>query len=314
MLSHSEVVAMADICASIGNELAEDNGFVPIRKLLERFQSSLVVRPLLVDGMIASADSVGTAPHRTSWTIFIDSETYRVDDDAISAESSISPLPLRARNTIAHELVHTLAFRPSEFGIRFKGNISSGEERSEFVKQIEQETEKLSPCLLWSEKSMELLFAQRKQALGIEDLTKVCRTMGISRAVLINRLRLLRMSDRHDYLHHDALRNLAIGLAEWSGEGKASLRSWPLFVNFDRNIVPLFLATLGNQDRLPASEIFLDPGFAMCGGLRLYTGHECTAGTTTFSADQKLKIECIVEDTEKKKGDEFFFVVRKTDL
>ena len=118
MLSSQEVAQFTEVCTKIGDEVADEGGFVKIRDLLDRFHASVIVRPLLVEGMLASINErPGSATQSQRWAVLVDSETYRVCDADIANESSSRPLAPRLRNTIAHELAHSLAFRPTEFGI-----------------------------------------------------------------------------------------------------------------------------------------------------------------------------------------------------
>lgn len=312
MLPTNELEQFAEVCTSIGNEVADDEGFVPIRNLLTRFHTSLLIRPLLVEGMLASLEQKsGTDFNPSRWAVLLDSETYPIDETQVEKESREQPLPSRLRNTVAHELVHSLAFRPSEFGIQLRQQTKSEKSRSVLVQTIERETERLSPLLLWPEKALAKLLSNKNQALTIEDLKWVCRSMGISRYVLVNRLRLLRPTDANGFRYRDGLKDLAIGIGSWVDGGNAVLRSWPLFINFDRNIVPAFLHKLTHQDRTPAKTVFSDEGFAMCGGSLNTIEFVTDAGSSAVPNAKKMKVECTVEHTNKKTGSEFLYVLRK---
>src|SRR5207237_1246447 len=98
---------------------------------------------------------------RTKFAVLLDSETFDVDDKVVARETEERPLPVRFRNTVAHELVHSLAFRPEQFGLRLQQDVGSEEKVSEFVKDVERETERFSPLLLWPEKALNDLLEKR---------------------------------------------------------------------------------------------------------------------------------------------------------
>jgi len=300
------------VCRVIGDEVADDQGFVSVRNLLARFHANLLIRPLLVEGMLASTEnSSSTGSDASRWAVLLDSETYKIGELEIKEESQERPLPSRLRNTIAHELVHSLAFRPSEFGIRLRKQSDSEESQNALVREIERETERLSPLLLWSEKALAKLLSGRKRSLSVEELHEVCLSIGISRYVLISRLRLLLSNDPNGFLHRDGLKDIAIGMGAWVDGRNAALKSWPLFINFDRNIVPAFLFKLLGQDRLPAKTVFADETFAMCGGPSNVVEFVTDAGSETFQNAKKMKVDCSIEQTSKRTGSEFLYVVRK---
>lgn len=314
ILAPSELARFAEVCTIIGNEVADEYGFVPVRNLLARFHASLLIRPLLVEGMLASNEhGSGNSIDASRWAVLLDSETYKISELEVKEESQERPLPSRLRNTIAHELVHSLAFRLSEFGIQLRKQSDSEESQNALVREIERETERLSPLLLWSGKALVKLLSGRKRSLSVEDLHEVCLSIGISRYVLISRLRLLRSNDPHGFLHRDGLKDIAIGIGEWVDGGNAALKSWPLFINFDRNIVPAFLFKLVDQDRLPGKTVFADETFAMCGGPSNVVEFVTDAGSETVQNAKKMKVECSIEQTSKKTGSDFLYVIRKLD-
>ncbi len=276
MLARSDFSHLAQVCETIGNDVSDTAGFVSIRNLLTRFNARLLIRPLLVEGMLASVADTTRTPGLNSdascWAVLIDSETYQLGDDALEAESPQSPLPSRLRNTIA------------------------------------KETERLSPLLLWSKKALAKLLNEKKEPFSVDELRYVAQRTGISRYVLINRLRMLDVSDRFRDLPR--LKNIAIGLAKWNDFGSALL-TWPLFANFDRNVVPTFCLKLIHQNGLLAQEFCSDESFAMCGGLRNSAELLTDAGTIQTPNLTKMKIRISAENCEKKAGTEFIYVVHK---
>lgn len=312
MLTRSELDQLADLCRTIADESSDDYGFVSVRSLLARFRATLHVRPLLVEGMLASVEQKSeTATGETRWAVLIDSETFQVHQDQIDSENRYAPLPSRLRNTVAHELVHSLAFRPNEFGVQLKLGSKEKGDAEKLVKKIELETEKLSPLLLWSRKAIAKLIKGRKDQLTIDELVRVAKEMGVSRAVLVNRLCLLRPTDADRPLYSDALRNISVGIGEWALDGTAVIRGWPIFMNFDGNITPSFLLRIGRQDRLPATTFCNNPAFYMCGGSNRVVELLVNAGTEVVPAKTKMNVEIAVEDVSKRPGAEFVFVVRR---
>jgi hypothetical protein len=312
MLAPGDLQRIADVCTTIGNEVAETSGFVPIRRLLERFNISLFVQPLLVEGMLASVPAPNEADSpRGTGAVLVDSETYQVDNKEVALETEERPLPTRFRNTVAHELVHSLAFRPSEFGLRLQQAVDSDERLSELVQDVERETERLSPLLLWPERAMADILRTRRHALSPSELAHVAARMGVSRSIAVSRLRLFRGFGGTEPIDASWVRDVAVGLGEWVEQGRAVIRKWPLFANFDRNIVPNALHRVAAQDRLPASTVFADPDFAMCGGERGTITCELDAGLQNAPKVERMRVVISTEIGTRKAGTEFLFVVRK---
>jgi hypothetical protein len=312
MLVPTDLQRFAQVCAAIGNEVAtEEDGFVAIQRLVDRLGATLFLRPLLVEGMLASIDPAGSSVSASSqWAVLIDSHTYPITPSELQGESFGNPLPLRFRNTVAHELVHLLALRANEFGVRAQ-DISTLKGRQEkIVEAIERDTEKLSPLLLWPEKALGKLLSKKAQQITISDLVEVSRTIGISRQVLINRLNLIPEAD--SLRHSQGLRNVAIGVAEWIDKKVASFRKWPLFKNFDRNIVPSFLLELKEKERISAPSVVQDPAFGMCGGWEDATTFECRAGVPDAIDVHGMNIQLSMEWVDRAAGNAFFFVVTKS--
>jgi hypothetical protein len=308
MLAAGDIASIAALCKTIGNEVTDDSGFVPVRHLLARFHADLLIRPLLVEAMLASR---GISNNHGRWIVFVDSEKYPFSATDVEEERQTRPLPHRMRNSIAHELVHSLAFRPSEFGIRLKTRSDTKKSLRELIKAIEQETERLSPLLLWSEKSLEMFLRGKKNSLSLFDLLQVLENAGISRYVLINRISLVRQDgDPNGFLFSGGLRNLAIGLGVW-GKKSAYIKGWPLFANFDNGIVPSFLLEIPGHELLPADTLFSDETFAMRGGANNTVELETDAGVKGATKAKKMKVRIEVEEGLRKSGEEFLFVVRR---
>jgi hypothetical protein len=308
MLAPGDLAKIAELCKAIGNEVTDDAGFVPVRRLLNRFDADLVIRPLLVEGMLASRGQHLASDNEKKWLVLIDSETYASSMRDVEEERVTRALPDRLRNTVAHELVHSLAFRPSEFGVRLKARTDTQQNFRKFVQALERETEQLSPLLLWSDKGLAKLLHGRKEPLSLFDLLFVVQNFGISRYVLINRLRLLRPTDADGYLFKAGMRDLGIGIGVW-GAKAAYIKGWPLFWNFEDGMVPSFLLKAVGHDRLPADAILSDDALAMRGGPNNIAELETSAGTPALPEARKRKVKISVEEGLRKPGTEFLFTV-----
>lgn len=305
-LSPEEVSTFAQACARIANQVADERGFVPIRRLLERFQARLVVRPLLVEGMLA------VLPGGRSWAVLADSDTYAVTAADIADESDSCPLPSRFRFTVAHELTHSLAFRAHEFGIRLRNPIDTDDSRAAVVQAIERVTDRLTPLLLLSDKALASFIKTEGPCIGIENLANFRRRVGISREAFISRLGIQVSTEQMGREGIPPLTNTAVCVGEWADGGAALLRSWPVFVSFDRNIVPAFLLKLRQEDLLPFRLAIDSASFVPCGGARPEIEITVPAGTAMFNDAEQMNIRCYVESTGRTPGAKFLFLVRKS--
>ena len=300
------------MCGQIGNELANESGFVAIRDLLDRFHTEILIRPLLVEGMLASIEDKGSGEASTHhWAVLIDSETYPVTEADIAQESTNRPLPARFRNTVAHELVHSLAFRPSEFGIKLQVADGGAESKYDLVRSIEQATESLSPLLLLPEKALSKLLRGRSTQVSVEELDALREELAISRPLLISRLAQLILNSSDGMRDLSALRNMGIGIGEWTRDGTAVLRSWPLYINFENNIAPAAFRKLRHQDRISAVSVFPNSSFAMLGGVDCTTHFVSEAGLLDNPASEKMPVVCAISKTRKTIGSSFLYVMYK---
>jgi hypothetical protein len=306
-LSNEEVGAFARACITIANDAADENGFVAIPKLLKRFHAELVIRPLLVEGMLATQPGV-----QSKWTVLVDSERYSVTQSDIEAEDIRNPLPSRLRFTVAHELAHSLAFRPSDFGIRLLNSVNTNDHRSEVVRAIEGITDRLTPLLLLSETALTQFFKSPTVRTSASDLAELRQRSGISRQALIGRLRGLSEIEA-DKVSRYSLNNIAVCVGEWRDQ-QAVIRNWPVFARFQRNLMPEFLLNLRNQDRLPAPIAFADASFTPCGGACSEIESVLHAGTMEFPQAEQIAAHCSSEQTGRTVGTEFLIVIRKMPL
>jgi IrrE N-terminal-like domain len=302
MLPRAEIDRMAMACSDIGAAVADPDGFVPIRSLLRQFGAELVLRPLLVEAMLVS--------QRGRWIVLLDAERSGVTQSAIDAESSRSALPVRARNTVVHELVHALAFKRTDDAIVWRESLGGAQTNPDWVKAVERETEKLSPLLLIPDKQLELRLRPFDSALTLAQLKSLQRTFGVSREVLINRLCRLKDNDPFSLLARDALVDLAIGTGTVGEGGSADLLGWPIFLNFDRNVVPSGLMELQRRRRMPAAEVF--PGAMQVGEGRALPGLLSTAAGTGRIADiETMRVRIEVEQTQALSERRFLIVVSR---
>ena len=299
-------------CIKISNTVADADNFVQIHNLANYFNAKIELRPLLVEGMLASRPNINSKNiSNNKWTVFIDSETFsNITSEHFLSESINSPLPERMRNTIAHELIHTLAFHISENGIKFTNNKKSNISSDKFIKIIESETERFSPLLLIPEKTLDKYFSAKTQTVSINDLIYLKTAMGISRYVLINRLCLLRMHDKNDICYRPPLRNLAIGIGQWKGKNNLIFKDWPIFFNFDGNIIPDFLSTTNKQTQPQLMDLFNDINFYLLGGNNNSANFNTSFGTINNPGTRTYNIRCIVEQAPRTSGKEFFYILQ----
>jgi hypothetical protein len=307
-LSDEDVLAFADACIRIANAIADEHGYVAVRNLLRRFNARLIIRPLLVEGMLAIQPAA-----QSEWAVLVDSETYGITDADVERECLEYPLPGRLRFTIAHELAHSLAFRPSEFGIKLDRLVNTDGAKDAVVRAIEGITDRLTPLLLLSESALIRFFKADGVRTSASDIAHLRRISGVSRRTLIGRLRALSQVQA-DKVSRYSLHNLAICIGEWTGQN-AVIRKSPVFARFHRNVFPEFLLNLANQDRLPAYEAF--PGgssFAACGGDLDEIQCVVPAGSPGAPGAESMTVDCSLETTERAVGTEFFIVVRRVPL
>lgn len=302
----------AQVCREIGNEVADAGGFVAMGSLLDRFGADIIFRPLLVEGMLASQDEAKSeGSRRRQWVVLIDSDRYSERMAQVHQESAAAQLPERLRNTIAHELVHLLALSPGDFGLTGKDHTAGAAEERRLVAEIERDTELLSPFLLWPERSLQAMLNGRDAAISIEELASVRRKLGISRPVLVNRLKLFLAGDASGMRYRNGIRNMGVGMGEWLPDGTAVLRRWPKFVNFDRNIVPSALGTLTSDADIPAATVLDEPTFAFCGGPRNTIEFVSKCGTAADPETEEMRVHLSVETTSRRGSSTFLYAVKK---
>jgi hypothetical protein len=297
-------------CVEEAEKLAQSDGFVSVNAIARRFQAQIIVRPLLVEAMLCSFTPAALTAQGSSpqWVVLIDSERFPVTAEDIRDESSARPLSVRLRNTVAHEIVHSLSFRGGEFGFTFLGSRGKGEEMNSFIQRIENQTEELSPLLLIPQS---IIAAQcQEPELSMKNLCALRSLCGISRVVLINRLRLLAQHDPEGIRYGTCLENIALGRGEWINDSEARLADWPLYSNFDRGLIPNVVTAIRQNRGMPAAEVTEDASFWLRGG---------DSSTAEFEDSQlpyqpgypRMKIRFSVEQTDRRAGTRFLFLIRK---
>ena len=316
MTSPAYLRQLARKCNGITAEIADEFGFVALQRLVDHFQAEILVRPLLVEAMLASTESDLSHPHdgnRHQWCLFVDRETYDVDEPALKNECIGSPLPPRLRNTVAHELAHSLAFRATEFGVELPKRKTSAKNKRDFVALIERETEKLSPLLLISNRALARILPENKTMISVEDLRSLANSMGVSRPVLVNRLNLLELHDEMKLSERRCLRNLGVGVGRWLSTTDAVLKPWPVYSNFDGARVPSFMFQLQRGLEVSPKNILPSSDFSMLGGALQYIECSVDAGTPKNPKHLRLPVRFEVEPQPPKAGAEFLFLVQSLD-
>lgn len=299
-MSPQELKRIAATCADLGNQAADDSGFVALHRLATLLRADIEFRPLLVEAVIAAP----TGPDK--WKVLVDSETHPDGARLFPAESPQAPLSPRLRNTLAHELLHTLSFRAEEFGFRLE--LSGKETRAEAVKRLERETEGFSPFLVLPQKIIETELEARE--LSLEVLVDWRRRWVVSREVLVARLGLFQSLPEFRLRYHANVTNVAVCLAEWVNDESAALLEWPVHFNFLDGIVPEFIWQLKSKGKPQLRELFPDSEFLLNGGSKLTAQSTLPAGTAANPRADKLNVVTEIESVPRKKGETFLIVFR----
>ena len=311
-LTQTQVGGLAAACLALGEEASDSQGFVSVRQLLHRFDAELIMRPLLVEAMLCEAVDTMLATNRSSrWRLLVDDEKYEVTPAQVEAESSTTPLPERFRNTVAHELTHSLAFRGKEFGVSLiLPKRSPGESPADLVADIERRTEQLSPLLLMPDSVVDKWFPSTLAHLSVEHLANARKGMAVSRHLLIQRLNLLAEYGNPLFVERQCFQNAAIGIGTWTHEGGAVLSGWPLFSKFQNNEPPAFVHMMRKAKSVGASTIVADPTFALNGGATRSLILPVSAGTAMKPDQRSLVVEISVERVRARVGATFLFLAR----
>jgi hypothetical protein len=312
-LELSSIQTIANICAEEADRVADTSGFVPVRALAKRFRAEVIARPLLVEAMLAtktSPDSADATVSEKHWLILVDSERFAVTDNDVQDESPSRPLPPRLRNSIAHELVHSLSFRTATPTKKPPPNREKGDARDIAVRKLEKDAERLSPLLLIPYSSLVRL--SRQSCLLPQTLRELQKRCAVSRDILPSRLTLLSIFDPEGIRYNTCLEDAAVGLGEWIDKNTAQLLDWPLFINFRENRVPDFVAGLSSVGDQLASGVCDDARFYLNGG---------DGDTVEFDVNNdarlpsylRMRVRLNIEIVPRAAKAKFFFVVARVD-
>lgn len=308
IFSSEDIERFRRTCEAIAESCADDSGFVPVGSLLRRFQARLICRPLLVEGMFGSIESSLSAESR-EWVVLVNSKKYPVTESDVMGETSGRPLDARLRFTIAHELAHSLAFRATDFGVQLRAATSDQRDSAELVAALEADADSLASALLCAPSVIRDFFKRQGLSADIGDFSQLRRRLGVSRPVLINRLRQLASVSELSLRQMKSLLNTAIGLGTWTANGQAVLRNWPVFANFDHNLLPKVLLDLVHHDRLPAIDAFPDSEFSLCGGDRRTSEFLMKVGTPNTLTDESISLVCAFEETSRDEEANFLWML-----
>ena len=267
----------------------------------------IAIRPLLVEAMIASRKPDNqTTGSRSEWLVLLDQERFPITQQHLAEECSVCTLSPRLRNTIAHELTHSLSFRANEFGFELLTKIRAGESEEEFVDRLEKETESLSPLLLIPYSGLVKTISTSNGSL-LNALLALRERSAVSTEVLIARLRLLAKWDREGLILHPTLRDVAVGCGEWTSKSSARIYGWPLFVNFNKGHVPELVFRVQRDAFTEPQTLSSAPDFFLNGGKQFKVPLDLRAEEQSLYLRGELSIS--VEAVERKKGARFLYVI-----
>jgi hypothetical protein len=294
------------------NEEALPNGFVPVRKLAQRLNAEVVFRPLLVEAMIAANQAPAVGEY--DWKVLLDIDRFESDSRIFENENDKSHMSFRSRNTIAHELLHTFAFK-KEAG-KFLPRLFEWEKQggAKTVNFLEKEAEKLSSMLLIPQDSLLKFLAPERNQIEIDHLVPEYQKYGVSRQIFINRLRHLATEDNERVLNRPCLKNILVGMGEWTSPTSYSLKTWPVFLNFKNNFRPAFLleAQSNRSDSIIVSAS-LESSFYLCGGQHGEVTFEGYMGTEKFPETARCEFRLSVEKVERRQYKKFLFMIHQLD-
>jgi hypothetical protein len=282
--------------SEISERAADSSGFVPLHALAREVQADVLFRPLLVEGVAAQPKE-----KNGRWLILIDNETHRVTQETYLQESAMRPLGSRLRNTVAHELAHTL-------GPRFEVARGDKKARTERVESLEKETEELSPALLIPPRAMAALLNQKSEDLTIEELVSARDRLGVSSRVMIKRLELLNQEAEGRLKFHPRINNVVIGSGEWLSATKAEFHPMPF--RGSHGLVPEFVTQLRMFKKISTAEYFTDPDFYLCGGTRPSVDAKLWLGTGAQPRSDESRVQISVEMVSRKADTGFLWMAR----
>jgi hypothetical protein len=301
---------MAGACAVASSESQESDGFVSVKRLLDRLDLHLILRPLLVEGMIAS--KVGLTCQSKQWVVLVDSERYGISERDVDDEASSRALPDRFRSTIAHEAVHAIALRAQEFGVQREPG-SQSLSRKDFVRKNEREAEVFASRLLVPESVFSALIRLQATSLvapSVPALVGLRRKFGVSRFVLMCAIRSYISDDKVPRGASSIFQDSGIGVGEWGPDGSPYALQWPCIVNFQRNLIPAPFLDLIRSRSLNLARYFELPnrgsGVAVESNLTVLS-----AGTEAVPNATQMRAILCIENITPRPGSTFFFEIRR---
>ena len=122
---------------------------------------------------------------------------------------------------------------------------------------------------------------------------------------------LLKTIDTKQLKHRPAFRNFALGVGEWTSSREPILAKWPLFVNFDENIVAEFVHQILKGSRPSIGDFIKKDARALWENPAIPMQLEGPAGTTANPAIEKMAVTFEVEPCNPRLGSKFLFLISK---
>jgi hypothetical protein len=213
---------LIDRCWDIAESVADRSGFVPIRNLAASCNCQIVPRPLLVEAAITR-----TLKNPNGWVVLINNETHKFSDEDLELESALSHLPVRTRNTLAHEVAHAVAC--DLFGMDF----SNGGTLDSRLASIERAIELVSPLLLLPKSHvLSRLAGIPDEAQSLREFSTLARNMGVSREVFLQAVKTKSKYSRSEFLTCESILGAMWGVFEARGKNSFETSSRWLFNNY----------------------------------------------------------------------------------
>lgn len=213
---------LIDGCWEIAEKCSDPTGFVSLRSLAEYCRCQVVSRPLLVEAAITKRTDGSD-----NWIALLNNEVHVFSDEDFELESNVSPLAIRTRNTLAHEIAHAVAWDRLGHDLSFGGTLD------EKLLQIERSVEAVSPLLLIPRSALAHRLSkiiEPKEAA--RKLGEISSHFAVSPPVLFNALQLFSKFHRAQFLLFDSLLDALWGVLEMQGKLKFTISSSRLLSNF----------------------------------------------------------------------------------
>lgn len=302
----SEIV---ERCVKIAHEASSKDGFVPMHRLVGLLNAAVVFRPLFVEAVVAKKKDLSISG--PNWKILLNVKTFAEDAQNYFSESSKNHLSVRVRNTIAHELIHTLQYRIKDDEIVLN-EVSRSVTRSDaIIRRVEREAHELTSLLLLPREHLEQSLRSITEFEDINTYVQIFQKFGVSREIYIQALRNLNKYHDSRILYHDSLKDVMFGIGTWDKDAKPCFKQWPTFINFSGNSLPEFTIaeSSANKDyfqilQLPKESILLG------GNLRTvyFTAFE---GSKVVPRYKKIEYALSVEERKTTHGLPFLFLLKR---